>query len=171
MRGGFNVKSKYSYLMIISGIIICLDQITKMYIHTQFQLGESVVVISDFFNFTYVRNPGAAFGIFAESHPEFREWFFLLMPPLALAVIFWLLKNVPDSDRVQIFGLSLIFGGAIGNYIDRIRFRYVIDFIDVHYKNIWNYPAFNIADSAIVGGVGLMLLSMYLESRRKPTAS
>ena len=107
----------------------------------------------------------AAFGIFAESHPEFREWFFLLMPPIALAVILWLLRSVPESDRVQSVGLSLIFGGAIGNYIDRIRFRYVIDFIDVHYKNMWNYPAFNIADSAIVCGVGMMLLSMYFESR------
>jgi signal peptidase II len=171
MRGGINVKSKYSYLMIISGIVICLDQLTKIYVHTQFQLGESIVVIPDFFNFTYVRNPGAAFGIFAESHPEFREWFFLLMPPVALAVILWLLKSVPSTDKVQVIGLSLIFGGAIGNYIDRIRFRYVIDFIDVHYKNIWNYPAFNIADSAIVCGVGLMLLSMYLESKQKPKTS
>lgn len=171
MRGGINVNSKYSYLMIISGIVICLDQLTKIYVHTQFQLGESIVVIPDFFNFTYVRNPGAAFGIFAESHPEFREWFFLLMPPVALAVILWLLKSVPSTDKVQVIGLSLIFGGAIGNYIDRIRFRYVIDFIDVHYKNIWNYPAFNIADSAIVCGVGLMLLSMYLESKQKSKAS
>lgn len=160
------MNKRYIWLILISGIIICLDQLTKIFVHTQFQLGESVVVIPDFFNFTYVRNPGAAFGIFADSHPEFREWFFLLMPPVALGVIFWLLRSVPDSDRIQIVGLSLVFGGAIGNYIDRIRFRYVIDFIDVHYKNIWNYPAFNIADSAIVCGVGLMLLSMYYESRK-----
>ncbi len=164
------MNRRYIWLILISGIAICLDQITKIYVHTQFQLGESIEIIPNFFNFTYVRNPGAAFGIFAESHPEFREWFFLLMPPIALAVILWLMKTVQDNDKVQIVGLSLIFGGAIGNYIDRIRFRYVIDFLDVHYKHIWNYPAFNIADSAIVCGVGLMLFSMYLEGKKQKTA-
>lgn len=167
MRGGIVVNKKYIWLLLISGIIICIDQITKIYVHTQFQHGESITLIKDFFNFTYVRNYGAAFGVFAESHPTFREYFFLLMPPVALAVILWLLHSTPAKDKLQVIGLSLIFGGAIGNYIDRLRFRYVIDFIDFHYKNLWSYPAFNIADSAIVIGVGLMLLVMFFESREK----
>ncbi|MCP5961604.1 signal peptidase II, partial [Klebsiella pneumoniae] len=79
------------------------------------------------FNITHVHNYGAAFGFLAESHPPFREFFFLAMPPVALAIILMILRGVKESDRWTIAALSSVFGGAIGNYIDRLRFRYVID--------------------------------------------
>ncbi len=139
----------------------------KVYVHTHFHLGESVIVIPNFFNLTYVRNFGAAFGFLAESHPSFREIFFLSMPPIALVIILGILRGVKDTDTKQIIALSSIFGGAIGNYIDRVRFRYVIDFLDFHLYNRWSWPAFNIADMAIVGGVGLLLLLMFLENKKK----
>lgn len=161
------MNKKYLYLAAIAGLIVALDQLIKMYIHTQFHLGESTVVIPNFFNLTYVRNLGAAFGFLAESHPTFREIFFLAMPPVALVIILSILRGVKDDDTKQIVALSCIFGGAIGNYIDRIRFRYVIDFLDFHINNRYSWPAFNIADSAIVGGVSLLLLMMFLESRQK----
>ncbi len=161
------MKKKYLWLAVISGFFIAVDQLTKIYVHTSFHLGESVVVIPNFFNFTYVRNFGAAFGFLAESHPSFREVFFLLMPPIALVIILMILRGVKDNDTKQIVALSCIFGGAIGNYIDRIRFRYVIDFIDFHFKDKYSWPAFNIADSAIVGGVCLLLIMMLLESKAK----
>jgi signal peptidase II len=161
------MKVKYLILITISGAVIALDQLTKMYIHTQYRVGESVSVIRDYFNITYVRNPGAAFGILAQAHPEFREWFFLLLPPAALVVIYFILRSVEDKDRIQILALSSIFGGAIGNYIDRLRFRYVIDFLDFHLKNIYSWPAFNVADSAIVVGIGVLI---YLSFARKETA-
>ena len=135
MYRGTVLKKKYLYLAVISGLLISLDQLTKLYIHTQFRLGESFSLIPDFFNVTYVRNYGAAFGFLAESHPGFREIFFLSMPPIALVIIVMILKTVQESDWKQVAALSLIFGGAIGNYIDRLRFRYVIDFIDFHLKN------------------------------------
>jgi len=144
-----------------------LDQLVKMYIHTQFHLGESLVVVPNIFNLTYVRNFGAAFGFLAESHPAFREAFFLAMPPIALVIILAIMRGVKDNDTKQIVALSAIFGGAIGNYIDRLRFRYVIDFLDFHVENKYSWPAFNIADSAIVGGVCLLLLMMFLESKNK----
>ena len=186
------MKSKYILLLIISGFIICFDQLTKLYIHTQFALGETKTVIFNFFNITYVRNFGAAFGFLANSHPEFREVFFLSTPPIALVIILLILKSVKDNDRIQIVALSCIFGGAIGNYIDRLQFRYVIDFLDFHhhtyylekeydinlgfttihidkYKEfIW--PAFNVADSAIVIGVTLLLILMFMEHRAKKSS-
>ena len=161
------MKKKYLWLLAIAGVLIALDQLTKVYVHTHFHLGESVVVIPNFFNFTYVRNFGAAFGFLAESHPSFREIFFLSMPPIALVIILGILRGVEDNDTKQIIALSSIFGGAIGNYIDRLRFRYVIDFLDFHLYNRWSWPAFNIADMAIVGGVGLLLLLMFIEKRKQ----
>ncbi|UXR64294.1 signal peptidase II [Bdellovibrio bacteriovorus] len=161
------MKNKYIWLVLISGFLVALDQLVKVYVHTHFHLGESVIVIPNFFNLTYVRNFGAAFGFLAESHPSFREIFFLSMPPIALVIILGILRGVKDTDTKQIIALSSIFGGAIGNYIDRVRFRYVIDFLDFHLYNRWSWPAFNIADMAIVGGVGLLLLLMFLENKKK----
>lgn len=152
------MKSKYLLLIAISGVMITLDQLTKMIIHTSYHLGESTTVVPGFFNITYVRNYGAAFGFLANVNPTFRELFFLSIPPIALIIILRVLKGVHDEDRIQILSLSLIFGGAIGNYIDRLRFRFVIDFLDFHYKNIYSWPAFNVADSAIVCGVAILLL-------------
>ena len=161
------MKKKYVILLGLSLLLIAIDQITKMYIHTHFQLGDSIPVISGYFNITYVRNFGAAFGFLAESHPGFREAFFLAMPPVALIVILLILRGVPENDWAQIIALSSVFGGAIGNYIDRLRFRYVIDFLDFHIQSKYSWPAFNVADSAIVCGVGLLLILMLFEKKEK----
>jgi signal peptidase II len=161
------MKKKWLILAGISGLIIAIDQLVKIYIHTHYQLGESSPVLPGFFNITYVRNFGAAFGFLGDSHPAFREIFFLTTPPIALVVILLILRGVHDSDLWQTLALSSVFGGAVGNYIDRLRFRYVIDFLDFHFKEQYTWPAFNVADMAIVGGVGLLLLLMFLESREK----
>ena len=159
------MKKKYLTLVGFSALLIILDQLIKNYVHTHYQLGESHSVIQGFFNITYVRNFGAAFGFLAESHPTFREIFFLAMPPVALTIILFILRTVDDSDFKQILALSSVFGGAIGNYIDRIRFRYVIDFLDFHLNEKYTWPAFNIADSAIVCGVSFLLILMFFENK------
>src|ERR1700677_5341478 len=166
MRRGPFMKVRYLLLASISGATVALDQLTKMYIHIHFHLGEYHTIIPTFFDITYVRNYGAAFGVFASAAKRFREPFFLLVPFVALVVIILIMRGLKDSQRGQIFGLSLIFGGAIGNYIDRLRFQYVIDFLDFHYKEIYHWPAFNVADSAIVCGVCLLLLQMFLVKNR-----
>lgn len=162
--------SKYLVLATIASALVVADQLVKIYVHANFQLGETYPLIQDFFHFTYVRNTGAAFGIFRESAPWFRNAFFLTMPPVAMGIILLMLKSVPSTDRIQVFSLSLIFGGAIGNYIDRLRFGYVIDFLDFHWKDVWSYPAFNIADSAIVSGVILLLAIMTVRDRAEKKA-
>lgn len=165
MTTGMN--KKYLIASTLAGIIVALDQLTKVLILSRFRLGESYTIIENFFNLTFVKNFGAAFGFLSQSHPEFREIFFLTMPPAAMIVIFFLLKSIQQNDRVQILALSSILGGAIGNYIDRLRFRYVVDFLDFHWFNEYSWPAFNIADSAIVIGVGVLMWQMFLESRNK----
>lgn len=164
------LETKYLVLATVASLIVALDQLTKLYIHAGFGLGESVPVINGIFHITYVRNTGAAFGIFREVSELFRKLFFMSMPPIAMVIIVAMLRGVSSEDRWQVFALSLIFGGAIGNYIDRLRFGYVIDFLDFHYKDVWSYPAFNVADSAIVSGVCLLLLLMTVRDTKAKRA-
>ncbi len=162
--------NKYVTFVIIGIIVIALDQITKMYIHTEFQYGATIEVLPDIFNLTYVRNKGAAFGIFRDSAEQFRHIFFLAVPPIAVLIILGYLKSTPSWDRIQIWALAGIAGGALGNYIDRIKYGYVIDFLDFHYKEMYHYPAFNIADSAIVVGVGILFFLTLRDMRKEKAA-
>ena len=168
-----NLNRKYVILLAVACAIIALDQATKLYIHTQFRLGESLTVIPDYFNITYVRNKGAAFGIFQDYSESFRRIFFLSTPPIAMVIILMILKGVEDRDNWQIFALSSVFGGAIGNYIDRIRYGFVVDFLDVHIQHQYTWPAFNVADSFIVIGVSILFLiiaQQWREERRMAQA-
>ncbi|HVK61187.1 MAG TPA: signal peptidase II [Bdellovibrionales bacterium] len=168
------MKLKYLILAAIAGAIVTADQATKMYVLTHLQLGEIIEVIPNFFNFTHVNNPGAAFGFLSGSHEAFREIFFLSMPPIALLIILAILRGVPEGDKWTICALSAVFGGAIGNYIDRLRFRHVIDFID--FTIVYDaaamppkrfvYPAFNIADIAIVSGVAILLFLEFTRNKK-----
>ena len=161
------LNRKYFILLALSGAIVALDQAVKMYVHTEFRLGESVTVIHDFFNLTYVRNPGAAFGFLRDAPETFRTIFFLSVPPAVMLIILAMLYTTPNENKLQTFALSCVFGGAIGNYIDRIRFGYVVDFLDFHFKNLYTYPAFNVADIAIVTGVGFIMLELVQEWRQE----
>ena len=152
------MKRKHWILAIVPTSLIVLDQWTKIIILDKFTLGESIPVISSFFNITYVRNTGAAFGFLATAHPSFRVPFFLLVPVIALVVIGYLFRKLPERDVKTALALSLVMGGAIGNLIDRVRLGYVVDFLDFHWKFQAHFPAFNVADSAICVGVALMML-------------
>lgn len=162
------VERKYLLLICISGLLLSLDQITKLYVHTQFQLHESLPVITELFSITYVRNFGAAFGFLAQTPEAFRELFFLLVPPIACGIILYILRSIRNEDTWQIVALSSIFAGALGNYFDRLQFRYVIDFLDFHYREL-SWPAFNVADMAIVGGVIFLTFIMFKETRQPKT--
>lgn len=160
------IDRKYLILAVLAGLIVTLDQLTKLYIHTQFRLGESLIVIPDYFQITYVRNPGAAFGIFASAEESFRKLFFLLLPPFAMTLIVFILRGTPQTERGQVIALSLVFGGALGNYIDRLRFSYVVDFLDFHIHHTYIWPAFNVADMAIVSGVSILAYYTVLQFKQ-----
>ena len=159
-----NFQRRYLLLICITGLLVSVDQLTKLYIHTQFQLHESFPIIPGFFHLTYVRNFGAAFGFLSQTPEFFRDAFFLMIPPIACLLILLILKGVKNEDTKQTVALSFIFAGALGNYIDRLQFRYVIDFADFHFGP-FSWPAFNIADMAIVGGVLLLVFFMFKETK------
>jgi signal peptidase II len=154
----FSVKPKYRTLFACALLSVALDQFTKHWVHTHFQWGESFPVLNSVFALTYVRNTGAAFGLFHRAPPSFREPFFLAVPFLALGVIAVLFSKLREGQSWSAIALSLIVGGAVGNLIDRVRFGYVIDFLDVHWKEVYHWPAFNVADSCIVAGVAILFI-------------
>lgn len=157
---------KYYLFTSISLAIVSLDQATKIMIHTQFTLGEKKVIIPSVFNLTYVRNPGGIFGMFSQSSDVIRLVLFLILPILAFILLLSFVYKLEVKDKYQLLGFSLIFGGALGNYIDRIHFGYVIDFLDFYYKQA-AWPTFNIGDVCIVIGVVIATISLHLTEKHK----
>ena len=156
--------SRYRILAIISVVILALDQATKLYVDANFRLHESMPVIRGFFNLTYVRNKGAAFGILADN--AVRIPFFITVSIIAMLGILWYINRIRNDQKLAVFSLSLVFAGACGNLIDRIRLGEVIDFLDVFWQR-YHWPAFNVADSAITIGVTLLFIEMWREDRNK----
>lgn len=161
-----SIKRKYLILVILTTLVILLDQFTKNLVLEKFHLGESLTVFSGFFDLTYIRNTGAAFGILAHADPTFRVPFFIIVPLLALFAIGYIFKKLPENDIKVSLALSLIVGGAIGNLIDRIYLGFVVDFLDFHWQNQYHFPAFNVADSAICIGVGLLMLDLSVKEKQ-----
>ena len=151
------LKQKYVCVGSIITAVLILDQFTKYLVVTYIRMFDTISIVPGFFNLTHVRNRGAAFGIFS-SFPGFvRSVFFVLVTLIAVAVIAVVIKKT--VDRVQVWAFSLIAGGALGNLIDRIRYNEVVDFIDWYIRS-YHWPSFNIADSAISIGVGLLIVDM-----------
>jgi signal peptidase II len=157
------MKFRYLILLVVSALVLVVDQATKIYIDRSMALHSSIPVVDHFFSITYLRNKGAAFGILANS--SFRLPFFILVSTVAVCVIFVVIKRLREDQKLAAVSLSLIFSGALGNLIDRVRLGEVIDFLDAHWYN-HHWPAFNIADSAICVGVFLLAIDMFLEERR-----
>ena len=135
------------YFLLVALLVIIFDQLTKYYVVSNFYLGESVPVIENIFHWTYILNPGAAFGMF-----EGSRWFFVVIA-IGLLVGIWYMKDeINEGGWMMQYGAALFGGGAIGNLIDRARSGLVIDFFDFR---IW--PVFNVADIAICVGVAMIL--------------
>lgn len=159
MLGSGVVKmQRYKLLIFVAAIVIILDQLTKAVIANYFILHQSIEVIPGLFNITYIRNPGAAFGILRDASGTFRTIFLTGVSLAALIIIFFVYRNIRDTASRIAF--SLIAGGALGNLIDRIRFGEVIDFLDF-YIGRYHWPAFNVADSAITVGIFIAVLFLY----------
>ncbi|MBI2712273.1 MAG: signal peptidase II [Bdellovibrio sp.] len=163
----WQIKFKYWVLISLSGVLVGLDQITKSMILDKFRLGESISVLQGYFNITYVQNKGAAFGMLAQANPAFRVPFFLIVPLVALGSIAYIFRKIPDQDKKLAIALSLVIGGAVGNLIDRVTLGYVVDFLDFHWQWGYHFPAFNVADSAICVGVGLVILDLFAPEEGK----
>ena len=160
---------RFSYL-VLTLVIVVLDAWTKWLVNKSIDLHDTIPLIPDFFQLVHVRNTGAAFGIGANAESRLVP---LLLNVGAIAVFFVVVVyafRAAVTDRLLQTGLHLILGGAIGNLVDRFRFGYVVDFLDVYItigSREHHWPAFNVADSAICIGIALLFLDM----RRKPEES
>ncbi len=153
------MSRKNGIFLAITILVVLLDQATKAWIVSTMGLHDSYAVVNGFFNITSVRNPGAAFGFLAGAPPAFRTVFFIAVTVGAIMLILYYLKISRIDDFPLIVSLGLIFAGAAGNLIDRVRFGEVVDFLDVYVGN-YHWPAFNVADSAISIGASVLVVTM-----------
>ncbi|MCW8852716.1 MAG: signal peptidase II [Gammaproteobacteria bacterium] len=153
----------------LSVLTVALDQLTKYIAEAELLLHKPVAVIPGFFNFTLMYNKGAAFSFLSDAGGWQRFLFAGLSTVISIFLLFWLKQISKDDEQkhnhILQIAIALILGGAIGNLIDRALTGEVVDFIQVYYSTYY-FPAFNIADSAITLGAGLLILDMILETRR-----
>jgi signal peptidase II len=159
-------NGRYLILALISLSTVALDQVSKVQIMQTMRLHESIPVVAEFFSLTYIRNPGAAFGLLASSGQTFRLVFFGLTSVFALGLLGMIFYRLRQEDWVGQLSIAGILGGAIGNLLDRVRFGEVIDFLDF-YVNGYHWPAFNVADAAISVGVFFLILHFALEKKEE----
>lgn len=144
-------------MSILIGIIfaasIVLDQLTKKWAVGVLKDGSSIKVIGDFLRFTYAENRGAAFSILQD-----QRVFFIITTVVMLAVMAYIYFKTKNITKLSKLSIAMIAGGAIGNFLDRLRLGYVVDFIDVRFGSFYNFPIFNIADSFVVCGTIIMII-------------
>ena len=143
----------------IALVVVVLDQIVKAVVRQHVALNESVTVIPGFFDLTRVHNTGTAFGFMNGMDFPFKTVILACIAALALTSLAFYAASLPYEQWLARTGLALILGGAAGNLIDRIRWGYVVDFVDVYWSG-WHFWAFNVADAAITIGVALMILDL-----------
>lgn len=158
------MKRKYITFLLISVGILLIDQAAKEVVAQKFSLYESLEVIPGFFNLTYIRNTGGAFGLLAGEVSRLRTGLFFAISCVGMGIIFYLYTRIPLGERWLDAGLAMTFGGALGNLVDRVRFGEVVDFLDFHIGTL-HWPAFNVADSAISVGVGIFCFYFLFKKR------
>jgi signal peptidase II len=150
-------RRRYLLIIVVAALTILIDQISKQLILNSFRPGEILPIIPGFFNLTLTFNFGAAFGLWSNLPPGWREFALGASITLALTVLFFFLRHSAQRSALSQVSLAAVLGGALGNVLDRIQHGYVIDFLDAYWGN-YHWPAFNVADSAIVVGVAIVVL-------------
>lgn len=155
----FRDGKKLDYLFLSLAILV-LDQWTKWLVEIHLPHSASHPVVPGLFNLTHVKNTGVAFGLFASHGADGGSWLLVAMGVVALTAVFLYFRLAPAHNRLLLSSLALIVGGAVGNLVDRLASGAVTDFLDV-YVGTYHWPAFNVADSAITVGIGLMILDSF----------
>ncbi|KHE73040.1 signal peptidase II [Halobacillus sp. BBL2006] len=150
----------FVYYLIAIAVII-LDQLTKWLVVSNMQIGESIPIIENFFYLTSHRNQGAAWGIL-----QGQMWFFYIITIIVIGVVVYYIQQYGKESKLAGAALSLILAGAIGNFIDRVLRKEVVDFADT-YIFTYDFPIFNVADSSLVIGVILVMIATFLDERKK----
>ena len=154
----FRSKERLPYVLLMVATLIT-DRWTKALIRNRLDLNESISVIDGFFNITYVRNTGVAFGIFSSISSPAKSALLSLFTAFAAAVVITYSVRSPARNRLLQIALSLILGGALGNLYDRLAYGYVVDFLEL-YAGSYHWPSFNVADAAISTGVVLLAIEI-----------
>ena len=156
--------SRWWAWLLLSAVVVALDQLTKHVVQQTVPFG-SPIRVTPFFDLVLVYNPGAAFSFLSTAPGWQRELFIGIAAVAAVLIVFLLRRNV--ADRLFCFALSLILGGALGNLVDRILLGAVVDFLHFHVAQYY-WPAFNVADSAITCGAGLLIWDSLRRSKARP---
>ena len=157
------MKSKYSYIL-IAIIVLAADQLSKAWATSSLKPILFMEIVPGFFRFSYATNRGVAFSLFADSEFNVRWVLAAVSVAAAVFVFVYLMRTVKGQRRLN-WSLSLLLAGIIGNLIDRVRSGEVVDFIELHYRDQYIWPTFNIADSAICIGAVLLALEMIREAK------
>lgn len=154
---------KLGYLL-ASGAVFMIDQTTKAWAVRRLRFGDIKEVIPGFLNFAYAQNTGVAFSML-DDHGNAGRWGLSVVAFVAATLVLYFFWKTPRSDDRILGALALLLAGIVGNVVDRARLGFVIDFIDVQFGN-WHYPTFNVADTAIVIGAGILIIDMFLSKKK-----
>ncbi len=157
---------KLIYFIAVAIPVIAVDQITKFLIDHNLYLYAKITIIPGFFNVVKAYNAGAAFSLFAQRHSPIINFLFHATTAIAILFVLYLFFVTMDDNHLQLISINLILGGAFGNLYDRIIHGHVVDFLDF-YIGRYHWPAFNVADSSIVIGTGLLLITFIIEEKKK----
>lgn len=153
--------SRYVFVGAVAAVVVVFDQLTKWVIRTELGIYESLPVVDGLFSITHVRNTGGAFSLFAGAHEAWRVPFFLFVAVVAIAVLLHFVRRVAPHQRLLLFALGAVLGGAVGNMIDRAAFGEVTDFLDVYWRG-YHWPTFNVADSFITVGMLILIVHSFV---------
>jgi signal peptidase II len=165
MTSKFQSRLPYAFVVVV---VLFLDRWTKWLIVTRMLLNQTILVIDGFFNITYVRNTGVAFGILDPVQSSLKSSILAVLTVAAVTAVIVYSWRTPVSRKLLQVGLSLILAGALGNLYDRVNYGYVVDFIEVYFRT-FRWPSFNIADSAITTGVALLALELFRKDSHEST--
>ena len=152
---------KSRYFFSAAAISLAIDQLSKTWVVKNLGFTDRIPVIDGFFYLTHVRNPGAAFSLFADAPEAIRAPFFIVTTLIALGLIVSFFRKLSPRDRLAALALGLILGGAVGNLVDRLIYGEVVDFLHLRLWSGYSWPDFNVADSSIVVGVALLVLELF----------
>lgn len=151
------MRNRYTIITVVMAAVVAFDQLTKAWVLAAIPQYTEIPIINGLFSLVHVRNRGAAFGFLNRHDISWQFWLFLAATLIAAGVVFMLAKHAKAREYAFFTSLGLILGGAVGNLIDRVRFREVVDFLDFYYGG-YHWPAFNVADIAICCGAFLALI-------------
>ena len=168
-------RPSMAFLLIVTIVTLVLDLGSKHWVTTRLDepssYGRSVKIIDGVLSFISAKNRGGAWGLLQDESEAIRRPFFMVISAAAVLFIVTLYRRVTPEQTALKWGLPLVLGGAIGNLVDRIRYGYVVDFINVQVTKTFTWPTFNVADIAIVAGVALMAIDMFTSRKPAPSAA